>query len=284
MFLLLLVFGLPDEETTSVEPRVEDDLGESDGPYDRFMDPFDDYRDGKRKRRPPPNCTAPNTRPSYDRKCICNETYFGDDPVGERGCWKCTPKCHSQAKCAYPGRCVCEFGLVGDGISECEPRLPTLLRIESISSGLTPDYIAAYYSDPFEFIPFSAFCKFNEIIVNAAINSNQSIKCLIPLITENVQVSISFNGINWTDSKMLDHIPKKFSPKSRSVMYKINPKKSEISFTFQYIVMVCAAILSLVPFIIPKIGDTHKKKNRDQLQPLIHHTTNNTVRKRNIDF
>ena len=180
------------QETDTKENDIDLDLYEI---YDEFGIDGRHYT----KKRLKPVCKYPNTIPGYGGKCICNHSYIGDDPIQERGCWKCNDTCHSQSKCVYPGVCVCDHGLVGDGIASCVQPDPNVISCKSSNIGIHsyPEVECTFEAIP-NFIPYYGFCKFGAIVVQAKITSNTSMSCMIPnevsLNSKTQTVRISFEG------------------------------------------------------------------------------------------
>lgn len=171
---------------------------------------------------PTANCTYPNTQPGYRGQCHCKANYVGDNPLTERGCWKCDPQCHPNAACEYPGRCLCKYGLVGDGTSKCDPPIPSLTSADPL-----PGTVIASYNAPFDFWPFLAFCQFNgNIRVTAALYPNRSIECLVPQNVSGLSsLRISFSGADWSDSLQISAIPVQHAaPRRTAVPFVVSSK------------------------------------------------------------
>jgi len=78
---------------------------------------------------PNDNCTAPNTKKNSRGKCICTSQFPHGDPSLMTGCFRCKSKCNESAICVYPGRCQCNPGFSGNGVSECLANAPVLQRV-----------------------------------------------------------------------------------------------------------------------------------------------------------
>lgn len=209
------------------------------------------------------NCTWPNTQVGHRNSCVCLSGYFGDDPLTERGCWKCSPECNKQAKCIYPGRCICQNGLVGNGISNCDPPVPKIVSLENPkpdTGGLHS--VLVYYSCPFDFSPYYAFCRFNNVRVSALIHNNQSLECIIPDGILEGNVSISFDGNNFTEPLSFRNVENKKNlprrtafpktPNAKKILKKV--MKRNRSKTMFYILLAFVALIALFLFVVgPKV-------------------------------
>lgn len=156
------------------------------------------------------SCIGPNTFRSRG-KCICKEGFIGDSPVGERGCWKCDPGCNSQATCEYPGKCICKRGMIEEN-GNCVADKAELISILSTEHSEIPYYVKASYKKT-DFIPYSAYCKFDSVIVTGMIDHSEGIvSCLLPKdISSNSKFSISFDKTKWSNT--LDFIYQENLPK-----------------------------------------------------------------------
>lgn len=144
-------------------------------------------------------CIGPNTFRSRS-KCICKEGFIGDSPVGERGCWKCDHGCSSQATCEYPGKCICKRGMIEEN-GNCVADKAELISILSTEHSEIPYYVRASYKKT-DFIPYSAYCKFDSVIVTGMIDHSEGIvSCLLPKdILSNSKFSISFDKTKWSNT------------------------------------------------------------------------------------
>ena len=173
-------------------------------------------------------CIGAHSRPLWGKdKCICEEGYFAqEDEVNTTGCYTCEPKCHKHASCTAPNICRCMYGLVGDGIKNCEMPSPTIKKIHIPQERLmVPVPVVVEYSAP-NFIPYLAFCKFNEKKVEPAmIFNNGSIACLSPeKMRGDTKLQISFDGITYSKSEPYTIIPGVVEPPKKAVHLGIQPE------------------------------------------------------------
>lgn len=194
-----IVFQEPDSVDDSKKEMKDEAIEDYDPEHyrDSFNDDMYDDRHGKGRKRKIPNCTFPNTKPGYRDECVCNDTYIGDNPIQERGCWKCKEKCHSQASCEYPGTCKCGHGLVGDGVGYCDQPKAIIKSCEAKKERFKYAEVECEFSN--DFFPYYGWCKIGESVVQAKIKSKNSMSCMIPNKETN-KVQISFDGKNWSET------------------------------------------------------------------------------------
>ncbi|OHT00790.1 hypothetical protein TRFO_07770 [Tritrichomonas foetus] len=148
--------------------------------------------------------TPPNTRMIND-SLICEEGYISDKGIAQKGCWKCEQKClKREAFCAYPGKCVCHRGLLGDGINDCYHPIPTIVNV---TNPPTSNFIWVNFTDvdP-QYQIREAFCKFNYTIVLASLD-NGLLKCGLSIdAKDNRFVQISFDFFNWSQPYIIDDV------------------------------------------------------------------------------
>lgn len=185
-------------------------------------------------------CSGPNTFRIND-ECYCMRGFIGDEPLSPRGCWRCE-KCHREAKCAYPGKCICSNGMVGNG-KLCEPPIPT---INSFS--VQGDFVNINYQCTIMFEPYLSYCKFGSSdIINGLSFTNRSISCLIPsnIHGNNIILSLSFDRKNWSNQLEIS-IPTRSIKKKHDVQhkrYKIEITKERIPFYFSRNTYIVITIL-----------------------------------------
>lgn len=219
------------------------------------------------KKREQTTCTYPNTVPGYRGECMCDHGYVGDMPITERGCWKCDPECNSQAICEYPGRCICQGGLIGDGTNTCDAPIPELVKLDSANSATSLPTILLYFRAPFDFIPFMAFCQFDQREkVAGMIHMNRSIECLVPKnITRKTMVRLSFNGFNWTNEVEYANLHRGVAAPRRTpveIVRTKKPKKIEKSYVSPaYLIGFVAITCILCGWMMI---DTKKEKSSDE--------------------
>ena len=200
----LVLFGLSNEDDSNdmpgvnegMIPQVEhnmDDLPRHHHHHDPFM---------REEKQEPVICNAPHTKPHWNRKCTCEEGYFGNEStINTTGCWICKPLCHHQASCINNDTCVCSGGLVGDGINSCVPPMPKIVSIRKPSGTLTHPISINIVHNLSHYIPFESYCKFGNKTVIGMSHENSSISCLMPPdLKMQVQLSISFDGSNFSES------------------------------------------------------------------------------------
>ena len=213
------------------------------------------------------NCTIPNTIPKRG-KCVCSPSFFGDDPVTERGCWKCAPECHKYAKCFFPGKCICSHSLLGDGVTECSPPIPQLSSFTIIKNTYFQTLrIYANYV-PLIFHPLFAFCKFGTNLSHGLVYHNSSVSCLIPNeVSSPISFSISFDAIHFSIPKEISfenisqqisiHLPnygfikqnkKKISTQSSKIPF-IHPKNLVFFYVITIIELLFLIFYSLSLFL-----------------------------------
>ena len=232
------------------------------------------------------NCTYPNTKASFDNKCICMEGYFGDNPVTERGCWNCSEKCHSEASCNYPGNCTCLYNYIGDGISICEPPIPIINSIETSFENFIQNIKINYFTNN-SYFPFIAYCRFSNKIVISSIVSPTLLNCLVPNISTTTSIiEISFNLKNWSNSKNFN-IEKKEIQKIKIQKTIIKPKIILIKKDYykRSIISIIIGLLFIIYYHITK----KKKNNKSEKSDQIHNIINNEnilpeTKKRKLDL
>ena len=214
--------------------------------------------------KPIVNCTQPNTRANYDNTCICMEGFFGDQPVTDRGCWSCSAKCHHYASCNYPGNCSCQYGLLGDGTTECAIPTPTSISLKLPNKGdILPHLLTVYYTLSTSFLPFNGYIKFSDSKTRAFILSNNSIAAFIPEnIKTKTQVQISIDGSKWSDS--LDFEP--VEGKKIETMPSKQPKKTIFvrkarNFTKRSIIFLILSSIYVGFYFLTKQKRTKKEKS-----------------------
>ena len=170
------------------------------------------------------NCTTPNTHANYKGQCECDDGWFGDSPVTERGCWRCEPKCSELSECKFPGRCFCKFGLEGPN---CTVPTPIITSVQN-----NKDIIHVEYDVSNDFHPTISYCKIGNIIVNGYLSRFNSIDC--ETINEkegNHTISISFDRNKWSNEErafvkhsIINDNEKTLITKKEEA-YKVEPKK-----------------------------------------------------------
>lgn len=211
---------------------------------------------------------GPNTY-IFRNVCYCKRGFIGDSPILPRGCWKCD-ECHPAAVCAFPGRCVCSYGMRGDGL-QCDPPIPDIK-----STSVYGDYINAQYICAPDFEPYLVYCRFGTAdIVNGIAFANRSVSCLVPQNTSgDTTVSLSFNRVNWSLSL---HLSVPIRPKERvrecrgSYQIEFIEERIPMYLSRNTYIVVCVviAINAAFYFSLPnrKCG---KNAHMDEAVPLLH--------------
>ena len=144
-------------------------------------------------------CTAPNTKIDKHGKCVCLKGFHGDTPVTSRGCWKCKSRCDVDANCVYPGECVCNGGLVGDGVTACRIPKPVMKSV-SPTTGDSNVVVTISYSVATPFKPHTGYCLFGSSITPATIIDEHILTCEVPVDCHGLQqLRISFDSLRWSD-------------------------------------------------------------------------------------
>jgi len=138
----------------------------------------------------------PNTELDGNGNIVCIDGYYGNDPVGEIGCWKCS-SCHIRADCVYPGKCQCADGYEGNGL-KCYPPIPQIISVKKHGSSFF-----VMYGTNSTFVPTIAFCKYSEEMKEAIFFNKTIIQC--PYIKSNI--SISFDQVRWSSIVQMPHEP-----------------------------------------------------------------------------
>jgi len=139
-------------------------------------------------------------------RIICQTGYIGDDPVANRGCWKCKSECHVNALCDYPGKCVCKPGYTGDGITSCKSPVPFIISYHATSFPFAKDDILSIrFGGVNKKYPITrTFCKIGPVILEAESFANRTIRCKIPLPISARNISISLDGLEWSESREIE--------------------------------------------------------------------------------
>jgi len=144
-------------------------------------------------------CKGSNTYVSKDNVCVCLPDFPFGNPDSHTGCWGCDTPCHKNGICQSQNQCVCESGLIGDGIKECSKPVPDLKNIEESSCTTNGDGIVTFIIEtPNGFVPEFGYCRFGPRISTALSFNTTMIICTCPQSRESVlPVSVSFDGDTW---------------------------------------------------------------------------------------
>jgi hypothetical protein len=143
-------------------------------------------------------CSGPNTVRNLKGQCVCLRGYVGDQPLTSRGCWICRNGCHSDAVCAFPGKCKCSKGLVGDGVSAC--RIPRPVMV-SVAPNKAPAHtiVTIGYTVTSEYDPRTGYCRFGSSVTTAQIAQKGVMTCEVPVdVYGFVKISVSFDSATWS--------------------------------------------------------------------------------------
>ena len=128
--------------------------------------------------------------------CTCLEGYFGDLPISNRGCWKCTPLCYLGQYCDFPGECKCLNGLYPNKKNGCSFPTPQILNYypHNIKKD---DFINITINYPENFKIINIFCKFNNSIIKGILINKNILNCKIPNFKSNELENILFLSISF---------------------------------------------------------------------------------------
>ena len=155
-------------------------------------------RDLRSRTVPRSECTQAHTI-YYGGQCHCRLFYDYGDPI-ETGCWRCRPRCHASASCTQHRGCVCNNFTLGDGYKKCETHIPHIVRAYTKPDKKTVivDIKAVKWTSP-----TTAFCKFNNIIIEGTLIGNNTIKCVRKnKKKKNTKVEISWDSITFSHQEM----------------------------------------------------------------------------------
>jgi hypothetical protein len=154
----------------------------------------------------PDECQGINTIRVNKTKCVCVDTFTFGDPYKE-GCYKCIDQCNKSAKCSFPGRCVCNKGLYGDGVTKCEVPIAIIAEgAESKEYSSSGGEILIIMLKPYtRFTPLDGYCKFDEsTVVKANVTDASYIGCVTPKLEPGVyKVFASFDNVTWSKKSII---------------------------------------------------------------------------------
>lgn len=136
-----------------------------------------------------------------DNKCKCMDEFPFGDPNG-KGCYKCIDQCNESASCVYPGKCECEIGLYGDGITECYVPVPFVIDTPPSDLLSTGNEKVTIQIKPLpRFKPLKAYCKFENVVVTANSTNAHSITCISPKLNPgSYKIYVSFDNILYSSN------------------------------------------------------------------------------------
>ena len=156
-------------------------------------------RDLRSKTVPKSECTAQHTI-YYGGQCHCRLFYDFGDPIST-GCWRCRPRCHTNAICTQYGGCICNNFTLGDGYKKCDAHIPEIKRAYSKEDKKT--IIIEIKPVQWE-TPHIAFCKFNNIVIEGSLIKNDTIKCVRKnKKKKNTKVDVSWDAITFSHQQIL---------------------------------------------------------------------------------
>lgn len=106
--------------------------------------------------------------------------------------------CHRAAD-FIDGKCKCTNGLVGDGIYKCYAPAPQLINLSRKSAPFKKPFRITARILETEYIPISAWCSINDVIMKAEVLSTSEIRCSAPPIVRETTVKISYDAIEWSN-------------------------------------------------------------------------------------
>lgn len=152
-------------------------------------------------------CVGAHTQPDFDGGCRCEDGYSGGADPNVTGCWKCS-NCHRLAACVSEGVCKCRAGLLGDGVTSCDPPAPVIVRVERPSPGQLAPVPVRVVFDASGFTPSVAYCRFGSKRVASLIHGDGTLSCLQPdKIRGSTQLSITFDGNVWSSPVTYEVVP-----------------------------------------------------------------------------
>jgi hypothetical protein len=146
--------------------------------------------------RPPDRCYQPHAV-SRGVGCVCEDGYTSDNPT-EHGCWKCSETCHAYGTCQSSGHCVCQRGYAGDGVKDCRPVIPVLIRLEPSVCPASGCVLNATFGRT-DAMEDDGFCRFGAWVVRADFVSAGVMQCQVPpLDRRKTAVAISFDSLHFS--------------------------------------------------------------------------------------
>lgn len=152
-----------------------------------------------------PDCGVPNTIKLEDGTCKCVDGYIYEGDILSKGCWKC-PDCHQNATCKSPGECICQSGLIGNGISECSAPEPVLLN-----ATLNSKLIEFSFVRPEIYVPSEIYCRCGMVEMPGNFTNSTHGFCKSILEDKPQFVSISFDRNQWSSPRILIDVTPKFN-------------------------------------------------------------------------
>lgn len=181
--------------------------------------------------RQSPDCHGPSRKLTDDGKCICNDGYFHDDPISERGCWICMPSCGEGMKCEYPGVCRCLPGYYHIGFRGCRRAIP-FAESYFPTSGKQLTTINISLKSLSNFTADAIYCKFNNTVTTGKIITQNLAQCTVPevkstKITDIFQIYLSYDNGSWS---------------TQDIQFKIYNFRKTVNY-FQVMMVVCAVVV-----------------------------------------
>lgn len=194
----------------ALNPLIQDKTA-PEIPHDSSLHPLTDLSLNEQPSTTPPthenssvnsdNCSGPNTKLTKNGHCVCSKGFHGDTPITKRGCWKCKTRCNVDATCAFPGECVCNDGLVGDGVTFCRIPKPVMKSV-SPSEAEPTSVVTISYSVPTQYKPHTGYCMFGSSITAASIVDEHILTCEVPVDCHGIQpLRISLDSLRWSDEQ-----------------------------------------------------------------------------------
>lgn len=206
------------------------------------------------------NCYDPSKKPGPNGTCICQDGYFHDEPMTDRGCWICLPSCGLGMSCEYPGVCKCLPGYYVHDFRRCKRAIPFVTSYFP-TSGKSLTVVSLSLKSLANFTAQKVYCKFNTTVTNGTLVDPNLAQCTIPYIrsskkNENLKLYLSYDGGNWS---------------TQDIQFKVYDVRMELNNTSFYIagvVIVAIIIVSIRRYLF------FMKKGQGQDsgdgQPLLH--------------
>ena len=168
--------------------------------------------------------------------------------------------CHRSAM-LVDGKCVCNYGLVGDGYSNCYFPVPTLISVTPETlSGTNPSTISCKFNKT-DFIPQGAFCLIGRVVVGGRFTKEDELECEVKPGVGKKTVQISFDGINWCEEKMKIS----FEEKKKDTM----KMWTTLFFSVTAGVLVIAASFFIRRKLLGCVRRRMKRSNEEQLKQAV---------------
>ena len=219
---------------------------------------IDDQDDENVNNIPKQNLRKRNYLPKFYPNAIdengtitCKAGYIGDDPIQNRGCWKCSSKCHPLASCQYPGFCNCPPGYEGNGISTCNVPTPYPYEYSTIDGkedGKT--YVNVTFTGVNEvYNATEMFCKINDDIIKSSSFTHDYVLCEYnKRLSSGTKISLSFNNNDWGEPLVIS--------------------SSLQTYIFYGFALIAGAIIGISAFVMLLTTKPGPTARREEMKPL----------------